>query len=221
MNNQSLRLVSEKSWIGVMVIGLAIMPLNASAEMRTVSSSEISHLSEIERSGYVEYYEHPEIGSFPFKNIYIEPVVNAMPVREIYQTLFRPVHVDELTADFHASLLRAFESTGLLTDEPGEDTLVISTSIIFVSQYDERTTGTHLAEASINNRIRGNAAMEMTWRAGPGGEIVAALRDGRWPEQYAPVTDRNDRFTDVHDIFNVWAMELTMFFGGEPETATN
>jgi hypothetical protein len=63
--------------------------------------------------------------------------------------------------------------------------------------------------------------MEMTWRAGPNGPVVAAIRDGRTPYVYAPVTDREDRFTDARDTFDVWAMEFASFFGPVPESEMN
>jgi len=202
-------------------LGLIFMPLSAAAEMDTVDRSALAGLEEVQNSGYMEFYQHPELGSFQFKSIYIEPVRNEMPVRQIYDLRLRPEYIDALAADLHATMLEAFDATGLLTDEPDEDTLVISPALTFVTEYDEQTTGSHLGGARVQDRIRGNTIMEMTWRAGPGGTMVAAIRDGRTPHIYAPVSDRDDRFTDARDTFGVWATEFASFFGPAPSAEMN
>jgi len=202
-------------------LGLMMMPLGASAEMDTVDRSALAGLEAVENSGYMEFYQHAELGSFQFKSIYIEPVRNEMPDRQVYDLRLRPEYVDELAIDFHATMLEVFDATGLLTDEPSENTLIISPALIFVTEYEEQTTGSHLGGARIQDRIRGNTIMEMTWRAGPDGTMVAALRDGRTPHIYAPVSDREDRFTDARDAFGLWASEFASFFGPEPSSEMN
>lgn len=190
----------------------AFLPLSAAANMDTVSNAELSGLQEMPDTGYMEFYQHPDMGSYPFKDIYLEPVANEVPRRIISDFRWRPEHVDELAADFHRRLEAAFESTGRLTDSPGEDTLIIATSLVFVNEYTEQSTGSNLGGARVQDRHRGSTIMEMTWRAGTDGPLVAAIRDGRSPQIYAPVTDRDDEWTDARDTFDVWATEFASFF---------
>ncbi len=192
-------------------LALLILPFNAAA-MDTLDRAELSGLERVDDSRYMEFYQHPDMGGFEFKSIYIESAQNDMPLRLIYEQRLRPEYFDNLAADFHARLLTAFGATGLLTDEPDEGSLVISPSLVYATEYDERTTGTHLGGVRSQDRIRGHTIMEMTWRAGPDGIIVAAIRDGRTPHIYAPVTDREDRFTDARDSFDYWALEFSSFF---------
>ncbi len=189
------------------------VPLSANAFMRSVDASEIAHLETLSDSNFVEHYEHPELESFPFTRIYIEPITNHMQPQDIYDLSLRPRDIEALAEEFREKLLAAFDGSGLLTDEPDEHTLVISTAITDIGEFHQQTTGSHLANASAHNLMRGGAIMEMVWRAGPGGEIVLALRDGRTPEPSDPVTDRNDDFTDVRDAFDDWAADLSGFFG--------
>lgn len=226
MTNRSIqhhiRFAPAKSMMAaaVMVAGF-ILPTAASADMDTISNGEIAHLSAVENSGYMEFYQHPELGSFEFTSIYIEPVANEMPERQIRDFRFRPEEIDELASEFHDKLRDSFATTGLLTDEPDENTLIISTSLTYVSEYREESTGSRLSSRQASYRDRGDTIMEMTWRAGPGGELVAALRDGRTPQIYAPVADREDKFTDARDMMSVWAIELASFFGGGEDAMTN
>jgi len=190
--------------------------------MQTVDSGEISHLERVDDSAYLDFYQHPDPGSFESSSIVIEPVANDIPARLIYQQRLRPEQFDELATDFHARLIAQFEETGLLTGEPNENTLVISPSITYVTEYDEQETGTQLSAGSRwQNRIRGNTIMEMTWRAGQDGTVVTAIRDGRTPFQYSPVTDHDDRFTDARDSFDYWSQMFASFFLPEDQTATN
>lgn len=205
---------------GIIAAAFLISPLGASAAMRTVERSEISHLEVMEDSGFAEFYQHPDIASFPFRSIYIEPVRNDMTEHDIYERRYRPHQIDALAELFYENLVEAMAPTGILVDEPTENTLVISTRLTDILEYDERTTGTSLGAVPSANRMRGNAAMEMVWYAGPGGEMVTALRDGRRPENHAPVTDRDDMWTDSKDIFLFWSASLANYFGAET-AATN
>jgi len=203
------------------VFGIFMMPLGAAAEMATLSSGDLADLEEIDGSGYMEYYQHPDLGSFPFKSIYIEPVANEMPARQIYDQRFRPQQIDDLAEDFHSRLIAAFEATGLLTDTPDEDSLVISTALVFVTELEQESTGSHIQGSTATDRTRGSTIMEMAWRAGPGGQLVAAFRDGRSPRHHAPVGDYDDRFTDSRDVFDNWAMEFASMFGASDNSAIN
>jgi len=207
--------------LGGAIFGVFMMPLGAAAEMSTLNSGDLAGLEEIEGSGYMEYYEHPDLGSFRFRTIYIEPVTNEMVARQIYDQRFRPQHIDDLAADFHARLLAAFEGTGLLTDTPDENTLVISTALTFVTELEQESTGSHIQGSTLTERTRGSTVMEMAWRAGPGGQLVTAIRDGRAPQNWAPVGDFDDRFTDNRDTFDVWAAEFASMFGAPSTAATN
>lgn len=222
----SLNFIAEragalKTIMGGAIFGFFMMPLGAAAEMSTLNSGDLASLEEIEDSGYMEYYEHPDLGSFRFRTIYIEPVANEMSVRQIYDQRFRPQQIDDLAADFHARLMAAFEGTGLLTDTPDENTLVISPSLVFVTELEQESTGSHIQGSTAADRTRGSTIMEMAWRAGPGGQLVTAIRDGRAPHYYAPVGDFDDRFTDSRDTFDVWAAEFAGMFGAPSPTATN
>lgn len=224
--NTSLEMIADRASalrtaVGGAIFGFLMMPLGAAAEMSTLSTGDLAGLEDIEGSGYMEYYEHPEMGNFRFRTIYIEPVTNEMPVRQIYDQQFRPRHIDDLAADFHQRLLTAFEGTGLLTDTPDENTLVISTALTFVSELEQESTGSHIQGSSATDRTRGSTVMEMAWRAGPGGTLVAAIRDGRSPQNWAPVGDFDDRFTDSRDAFDLWAAEFSSMFGAPSTAATN
>jgi len=203
------------------LISMAMWPLGASAEMQTLRSSDLTGLERVEDTGFLEFYQNPDLGNFGFTSIYIAPAVNAVAPRYIYEQSLRPRHIDELTVDFHARMVAGFEATGLLTDEPDEDSLVITPSLTYVTEYDEWTTGTHLGGQRVQDRLRGRTVMEMTWHAGPGGELVAAFRDGRMPHIYTDVSDREDRFTDARDSFDAWAGQFASFFLPEPQDATN
>lgn len=206
---------------GTLAAAAVFAPLSAHAEMHSVTRSEIAHLNPVEGSIYAELYQHPDLANFPFNSIYIEDATNEMPTGEIYSRRWRPEYVDDLAALFTQNLRDAMEPTGMLVDEPGEQTLVISPRLMFVEEYDERTTGTNIREVAPQYRERGHAVMEMIWRAGPGGEIVTAVRDGRGHQNHDPVTDRDDRFTDAKDVFVIWANDLAGFFGSQPDEATN
>ncbi len=210
-----------RSTIAGAAIAFALAPVGASAFMRSVSDAELAGLDRIEDSGYIELYQSPDLDSIAFTSIYIEPVINIMNEREIYESNFRPHHVDELCEDYRAVLLEALAPTGLLVDEPSERTLIITPYITDIREYTEWTTGTFVAGSNPGRRIRGGAVMEMTWRAGPGGDMVLALRDGRQMEQVDPVRDREDRFSDARSVFDMWGTDLAGFFGLDPEVATN
>jgi len=109
--------------------------------------------------------------------------------------------------------LETLGDTGLLTDTPDENTLVISTSITDIAEFHQSMTGSHLRTAANDHLYRGGAIMEMIWRAGDGGEIVLAIRDGRTRQLNDPIGDRGDRFTDCRDTFQAWAVDLASFFG--------
>ncbi len=193
--------------------GVALMPVTASAFMRTVNDAELADLEVIEDSGYVEHYEHPNLGGFAFTGIYLAPVSNDIDDHEIYQRFVRPEYFDALAVDFYDRLYAALEPTGLLTDTPTATSLIIETSLMEVEEYDEWTTGTNLSGSLPQNRIRGGAFMEMRWYAEEGNTLVLALRDGRQFNGYDDVTDRRDRFTDAKDVFDLWAADLAGFFG--------
>ncbi len=197
---------------GALIIGTLAVTTSAMAHMRTLNRAEISHLTRVRETGFVELYQHPDLESFAFTHIYFEPVTNRMQPQDIYDIDRRPRHIEELAEDFHEHLLHSFKNSGLLTSQPDERTLVISTAITDVGEFHEQTTGSHLARAPSSHLLRGGAVMEMVWRAGPEGEVVLALRDGRTPERYAPVTDRDDDFTDTRDAFEDWAVNLVDFF---------
>ncbi len=214
-------LKGARLWAGAAFIaaGMAIAPLDAFAFMRTVSEAELSGLEEIEDSGYGEHYEHPDIGSFQFTSIYLAPVDNEVLDRESYSRFIRPEYIDALTVEFHDRLRNALLPTGLVVDAPTETSLIIETALMELGEYDEWTTGTNIAGTMSQNRIRGGAIMEMRWYAENGQTLVLALRDGRLFETYDPVTNRRDRFTDVKDAFDIWAVDLAGFFGVTPEDA--
>jgi len=219
-HHQSIAMAVRSTMMGA-ALGLFMLPLGATAEMTTVSRGALTDLHEVQDNGYMEFYQHPDLGSFEFKSIYIEPVANEMLVRQIYDQRFRPVQIDALAEDFYNRLQTAFEATGRLTDTPDENTLVISTSLVFVTELIQESTGSHIEGASATDRTRGSTIIEMTWHAGPGGQMVAAIRDGRAPHNYAPVGDFDDRFTDSRDAFDLWAGEFAAMFGASPQVATN
>jgi hypothetical protein len=198
------------------IAGILAFPLGAAAHMRTIDAALISHLDQVTETNFLELYEHQDLASYPFTHIYIEPVTNQMRREEIYAIGLRPYHYDALAEDFRARLVAAFEGTNLLTNEPDDQTLVISTAITDVVRFQQQTTGTHLTNVATGNLLRGGTIMEMVWRAGPGGEIILAIRDGRTMELNDPITDRSDRFTDSRDNFDAWASDLAAFFGITP-----
>lgn len=224
--NTSLNYIGERAGalrtiLGGAIFGIFMMPLGAAAEMSTLNNDALAGLAEIEDSGYMEYYEHPDLGNFRFRSIYIEPVTNEMPSRQIYDQRFRPQQIDDLAADFHSRLMAAFEGTGLLTDTPDESTLVISTALVFVTELEQESTGSHIQGSTATDRTRGSTIMEMAWRAGPSGPLVTAIRDGRASQNWAPVGDFEDRFTDSRDTFDTWAAEFAAMFGAPSAAATN
>ena len=203
------------------VLALVALPLSATAFMRTIDNSQILNLERLTGTNFMEHYAHPDIEDYGFGGIYFEPVTSSVTDLRIYEQDLRPAQIDALAEEFHAKLLARFERSGLLVDTPDENTLVISTALTDVERFTADFTGTHLADAPPDNRDRGGAVMEMVWRAGVGGDIVLALRDARQPEIYHPVTDQNDRLTDVHDAFDTWTEEMAYFFALDDEIPTN
>ncbi len=204
-----------------LVLSLMVFPLSASAFLRSIEGAELLHLNRLTGTNFMEHYAHPEIESYRFTGIYFEPVINRIEDYRIYDQDLRPSHTEELAGEFHAKILQAFSGTDLLVQEPGPRTLVISTYLTNVERFIVEGTGTHLAEAPPDYRTRGGATMEMIWRAGPGGDIVLALRDGRQPEIYDPVGNQDDRFTDIREAFDVWAENLAFFFAVNERVPTN
>lgn len=198
---------------GLAIVGTLITATDAAAYMRTIGRAEIAHLDVITDSNFVELYQHPDLEGFKFTSIYVEPVSNDVRREDIYGIGLRPFHYDALTEDYHARLIAALEDTGLLTNEPDSRTLVISVALTDAERFQQQTTGSHLSDAASSSLLRGGAIMEMVWRAGPGGDIVLALRDGRTMDLNSLVTDRDDRFTDTRDVFDIWAQDLRAFFG--------
>jgi len=196
----------------IAVVGTLAMAATASAHMRTISRGELADLDRQETTSFQEYYEHPDLGSFEFTGIYLEHVSNQVRSADIYDMDLRPERVDRLMEDFHALLRNELEASGLLRDEPGPRTLVISNAVIEIGEYHEFSTGTHLARTASANRVRGGAIIEMVWRAGPGGDVLLALRDSRGPSLYEEVSDHDDTLTDARHAFQAFAVQLAGFF---------
>lgn len=207
VSEKSLSLLKRTLLAGT-VLALVALPLSATAFMRSVEGSQIIHLDRLAGTNFMEHYAHPEIEEFTFSGIYFEPVTNGVTDYRTYEQDLRPAEIDELAAEFHSKLVARFSGSGLLEDAPGAQTLVISTTLTDIERFVPDFTGTHLTNAPSDNLSRGGAVMEMVWRAGAGGDIVLAIRDGRQPEIYHPVSDQDDRFTDTHDAFDIWTDEL-------------
>lgn len=202
-------------FVGAMVIA----PLSAEAFMRTASEEELAQLEPVEDSGYTEHYESPDIANYGFTRIYIAPVENAMEPYEIYDRRLRPEYIDDLALEFHGELVAALEPSGLLTDTPDEDTLIIRTALTEVQEYHAFSTGTNMADSFPGRRNRGGAVMEMRWFVGEGGPMVLALRDGRQPHPDDTLIDADDNFTDTRMVFGIWAEDLAGFFGASEAEA--
>jgi len=204
------------------IVGMLTAPLSGFAAMKTLNRSDLAGLNEVEGSGFHELYQHPDLGSLGFTKVYIAPVANEVPSMDIYDMGLRPYHFDALAESFHETIVAAFGDSTLLTDTPDENTLVIEVSLVEAARLVQETTGSHLANASTDNLVRGGAFMEMSWRQGPGGDLVMAIRDGRRPEVYDPVLDSDDVWTDAKGAFELWSADIAGFFGIEPQqVATN
>ena len=221
MKTSKTKMLLTRSLLAGAIFGLVLTPIGATAFMRSIDDEQIIHLDRMSGTNFMEHYAHSDIEEFGFTGIYFEPVRSEIPAHRLYDQDIRPSRIDNLAVEFHDMILATFEDSGLLTSTPTATTLVISTTLTDVQRFTADRTGTHLANVPPDNRERGGATMEMVWRAGSGGEIVLAIRDGRQPEIYDPVTDQNDRMTDIRDAFGVWTDELAFFFAISDPVPTN